>query len=138
MIGNSTVCGSRSAGSGQQAAARPGASLGKKIRTGSVFDVLLWAGQIEFHQHAAALAYAKLRRKSQSLDFPKMQDAFPKQHAVGSSKRRSRGAGRKAQLQQGVAELQATHDARVEGRQVGPAAPCRRYKRGWPAPQTLA
>ena len=33
------------------------------------------------HQHAAALAYAKLRRKAANLGFARMRDAFPKQHA---------------------------------------------------------
>ena len=37
--------------------------------------------QIEPHQHAAAIAYAKLRRKAQSLGFARMHDVFPKQHA---------------------------------------------------------
>ena len=55
--------------------------LSPKARTGSVLDALLWDGQIGSHQHAAALAYAKLRRKAQSLGFARMQDAFPKQHA---------------------------------------------------------
>ena len=53
----------------------------KARTTGCVLDLLLWDGQIEPHQHAAALAYAKLRRKAQSLGFARMHDAFPKQHA---------------------------------------------------------
>ena len=48
---------------------------------GSPLDVLLWDGHIEFHQHAAALAYAKLRRKAQSFGFSRMRDALPTEHA---------------------------------------------------------
>ena len=57
------------------------ASLGRKAQTGSVLDVLLLDGQLELHQHAAALAYAKLRRKVQSLGFSQMRDALPTEHA---------------------------------------------------------
>ena len=55
--------------------------LKPKARTGSAPDFLLWNGQIEPHHHAAALAYARLRRKAQNLGFARMKDAFPKQHA---------------------------------------------------------
>lgn len=57
-------------------------SLGKKARTtGSVLDVLLWDGQIKLHQHATAIAYAKLRRQAQNLGPARMGNLFPKQHA---------------------------------------------------------
>ena len=48
---------------------------------GTPLEVLLWDGQIEFHQHVAALAYAKLRRKAKSLGFSRMRDALPTEHA---------------------------------------------------------
>ena len=82
-IGRATALGlaaGQPAGSGQQQAAV--VLLDRKIKTtGSPFDVLLWDGQIEPHQHAAALIYAKLRRKAASLGFARMRDALPKQHA---------------------------------------------------------
>ena len=48
---------------------------------GTVLDGLLWDGKIEFHQHAAALIYAKLRRKAMNLGFSRMRDALPADHA---------------------------------------------------------
>ena len=70
------------------------ASLGQKSRTGFVLDVLLWDGHIEFHQHAAALAYAKLRRKAQSLGFSRMRDALPKEHEAHEAALRLAGFDR--------------------------------------------
>ena len=49
--------------------------------TGTALDGLLWDGQISFHEHAAALAYAKLRRKARSLGYSRMRDALPSEHA---------------------------------------------------------
>ena len=57
----------------------PTASFG--ILEGSALDHLLWDGEIAFHQHAAALAYAKLRRKAKNLGFARMRDALPIEHA---------------------------------------------------------
>ena len=53
-----------------------------KARIGSVLNILLWDGQIELHQHAAAVAYAKLRRKAKGLGFARMRDA-PAERARG-------------------------------------------------------
>ena len=70
------------------------ASLGQKPRTGSVLDVLLWDGQLEHHQHAAALAYAKLRRKAKGLGFSRMRDALPKEHEAHEAALRLAGFDR--------------------------------------------
>ncbi len=57
------------------------ASLNRKASTGTALDGLLWDRRVEPHQHAAALTYAKLRRKAKSLGFARMRDALPTEHA---------------------------------------------------------
>ena len=69
-------------------------ALGNKARTGSALDVLLWDGQIKLHQHAAAVAYAKLRRKAKGLGFARMRDALPKEHEAHEAALRLAGFDR--------------------------------------------